>query len=155
MEGELLGGVEFGGGDCGGGASALRCEWEGAEGNGSGQCVGRGREGVVRVCSLCVIQEEREERGWVEREAVRSGDEPASNERVVHTRETRRRLHPLGRGLARSYCARGSETTAALIGGRGSGADRAHAGGFPIRRWTRVHTSVDHSTGRSDVFHWL
>src|SRR5438105_4532119 len=31
-----------GGGGNGGGASALRCEWEGAEGNGSGQCVGEG-----------------------------------------------------------------------------------------------------------------
>ncbi len=62
---------------------------------------------------------------------------------VVHARETRRRLHPLGRGLARSYCARGSETTAASIGGGGSGADRARAGGFPNRRWGSAHTSVD------------
>ena len=62
---------------------------------------------------------------------------------------------PVGRGDSRGVTARGKRSVAHEDWGGEWPGVKARAGRFPNRRWTRVHTSVDHSTGWSDVFHWL
>src|SRR5438105_15210853 len=108
---------------------------------GWGLCEGGSEEGVARVLARC--RPGGGSNGWGRGGAP--GRRIAGGQwSVVLARETRRRPRRLARGLARNNCAWGSEALCAWIGENRYGADLSRApGGFPNRRWTRVHTSVE------------